>query len=130
MTCFTEASPRGTLSAAFSSPTMSKYEVRAWRTDSCTSTSRDSRGDETANSLAVEANGNICVASLVYGGITVVAANGRFVEFVSMPDPFCTNICFGGPDLETAYITLSGSGRLVSLPWLRKGLALNYSHYS
>ena len=82
------------------------------------------------DSLAMEANGNICVASLVYGGITVVAPNGQFVEFVSMPDPWCTNICFGGPDLEMAFITLSGSGRLVSLPWPRKGLALKYSHYS
>jgi gluconolactonase len=50
----------------------------------------------------VEANGNICVASLVYGGISVVAPTGRFVEFISMPDPWCTNICFAGPYLETA----------------------------
>ena len=78
------------------------------------------------DSLAVEANGNICVASLVFGGITVVAPDSRFIEFVSMPDPLCTNICFGGPDLQTAYITLSGSGRLVSLPWPRAGHRLNY----
>jgi gluconolactonase len=82
------------------------------------------------DSLAVEADGNICVASLVYGGITVVASDGRFVEFVPMPDPLCTNICFGGAELQTAYITLSGTGRLVSLPWARKGLALNYLQYS
>ena len=77
------------------------------------------------DSLAVEANGNICVASLVYGGITVVAPDGRFVEFVSLPDPLCTNLCFGGPDLRTAYVTLSGTGRLVSLSWPRQGLVLN-----
>jgi gluconolactonase len=37
-----------------------------------------------------------------------------------------TNICFGGADLRTAYITLSQTGRLVAMPWPRPGLALNY----
>jgi gluconolactonase len=78
------------------------------------------------DSLAVEAEGNICVASLVLGGINVIAADGRFIEFVAMPDPICTNICFGGPDLKTAYITLSSTGKVVSLPWRRAGLRLNF----
>ena len=78
------------------------------------------------DSLAVEANGNICVASLVLGGINVIASDGRFIEFLAMPDPHCTNIFFGGPDLKTAYITLSGTGRLVSLPWARPGHRLNF----
>jgi gluconolactonase len=43
-----------------------------------------------------------------------------------MPDLHTTNICFGGPDLRTAYITLSGSGRLVACDWPRPGLPLNY----
>jgi gluconolactonase len=77
------------------------------------------------DSLAVEAGGNICVASLVLGGINVVAPDGAFVEFAAMPDPICTNICFGGADLRTAYITLSSTGRLVSMPWPRPGLRLN-----
>lgn len=76
--------------------------------------------------LAVERDGNICVASLILGGINVVAPDGGFVEFFAMPDPFCTNICFGGPDLKTAYITLSSTGRLVSLPWPRPGHRLNF----
>ena len=78
------------------------------------------------DSMALEAEGNLCVASLVYGGITVVARDGRFIEFVPLPDPLCTNLCFGGPDLKTAFVTLSGSGRLVSLPWPRAGHRLNY----
>jgi gluconolactonase len=78
------------------------------------------------DSLAVERDGNICVASLVLGGINVIASDGAFVEFVAMPDPITTNICFGGPDLATAYITLSSTGRLVCLPWPRPGLRLNF----
>jgi gluconolactonase len=43
-----------------------------------------------------------------------------------MPDPMTTNVAFGGPDRTTAYVTLSGYGRLVSLDWPRPGLALPY----
>lgn len=78
------------------------------------------------DSLAVEAGGHVCVASLVLGGINVIAADGTFVGFVEMPDPYCTNICFGGPDLRTACITLSSTGRVVSMPWPRPGLRLNF----
>lgn len=53
------------------------------------------------DSLAVERDGNICVASLILGGINVIMPDGAFVEFHAMPDPICTNICFGGPDLTT-----------------------------
>jgi gluconolactonase len=77
------------------------------------------------DSLAVEAGGNICVATLINGGITVVSPSGEVVEHVAMPDLFTTNIAFGGPDLRTAYITLSNSGRLVAMDWPRPGLALN-----
>ena len=78
------------------------------------------------DSLAVEANGNICVATLVMGGINVIAPDGGFIEFIATPDPYCTNICFGGPDLKTAYLTLSSTGKVVSLPWARPGLRLNF----
>jgi gluconolactonase len=78
------------------------------------------------DSLAVEADGNICVATLAHGGITIISPDGSSIEHVPMPDLHTTNICFGGPDLKTAYVTLSGSGRLVALPWPRPGLALNY----
>ena len=41
-----------------------------------------------------------------------------------MPDMFCINICYGGPDLRTAFITLFGFGRLVSMLWDEPGLRL------
>ena len=82
---------------------------------------------ERYDSLAVEACGNICVATLVNGGISVISPAGDLVDFVAMSDRFTTNICFGGPDLKTAYITLSQSGRLVAMDWPRAGLKLNCS---
>ncbi len=81
-------------------------------------------GYQMLDSLAVEAGGNVCVATLVHGGITVVAPDGTVVEHVPFPDPLVTNICFGGPDLCTAYVTLSGTGTVVACAWPRPGLRL------
>jgi gluconolactonase len=41
-------------------------------------------------------------------------------------DRVTTNIAFGGPELRTAYITLSGKGELVTMDWARSGLPLNF----
>jgi gluconolactonase len=81
-------------------------------------------GFQRLDSLAVDGAGNVCVATLGNGGITVISADGEVIEFVPTGDPLTTNICFGGPDLTTAFITLSGTGRLVSMTWPRPGLAL------
>ncbi len=79
------------------------------------------------DSLAVEENGNICVATLgAPGGITVVSPAGELVEFVPMPDGYTTNIAFGGPDMRTAWITLSATGQLAKVRWPRPGLKLEH----
>jgi len=83
----------------------------------------DPPGGSMFDSLAVDAAGNVCVATIRNGGITVISPDGA-VDHVAMPDPLTTNICFGGPDGDTAFITLSGTGRLVSIPWPRSGAAL------
>ena len=77
------------------------------------------------DSLALDSEGNICVGSIP-GAIDVFSAAGRQVTSISLPDTFPTNICFGGDNLKTAYITLSSSGRLVALDWPRPGLPLNF----
>ena len=85
-------------------------------------------GYQEFDSLAVDGAGYVCVATLHNGGITVIAPDGTSVAHVALPDTFTTNICFGGADLRTAYITLSQMGRLVAMPWPRPGLALHYLH--
>lgn len=84
-------------------------------------------GYQRFDSLAVEASGNICVATLVTGHITVISPDGQVVRQVKMPDVYPTNICFGGPDLKTAYITLSANGQLGVMEWPEPGLKLNFS---
>ena len=76
--------------------------------------------------MAVDGAGNVCQATVFEGGISVVAPDGELVEFISLPDPLVTNICFGGDDLQTAYITMSGTGQLIKMPWPYGGHRLNY----
>ena len=78
------------------------------------------------DSLAVLASGNIAVATLVTGKITVFAPDGRVLEQVAMPDSHPTNICFGGADMRDATITLSGNGELGRMRWAEPGLRLNF----
>jgi gluconolactonase len=76
------------------------------------------------DSMALDADGNICIATLVHAGISVISPDGRLLRHVPLPDVMTTNICFGGPGLRTAYVTLSAWGRLVALDWDRPGLRL------
>jgi len=84
-------------------------------------------GYQLLDSLAVDSAGNVCVATLINGGITVISPDGVSVEFIPTGDPLTTNICFGGPDLKTAYITLTSTGKLVAMDWPRPGLKLHYT---
>jgi gluconolactonase len=83
------------------------------------------------DSLAVDSAGNLCVGTLVSGCITVVAPDGSTVLQRQLPagleDAMVTNICFGGEDLRTAYVTLGATGRLIRCRWPVPGMPLAYS---
>jgi gluconolactonase len=83
-------------------------------------------GMQLLDSLAVDSGGNVVVGTLVNGGLTVIAPDGERVEHVPFPDPFVTNVAFGGDDLRTAYVTGSATGTIFSTPWPRPGLALAF----
>jgi gluconolactonase len=83
-------------------------------------------GYQFLDSLAVEANGKVCVATLVNGGITVFDPSGA-AEHLSFPDVMTTNICFGGADMMDAWLTFSSTGKLAKTRWPRPGLRLNYN---
>ncbi len=85
-------------------------------------------GFQRFDSLALDVQGNICVATLVTGQVTVISPQGEVLWRVTFDDPHVTNICFGGADMRTAYVTLAHTGRLVSLPWPEAGLVLHGSH--
>jgi gluconolactonase len=87
-------------------------------------------GFAACDSLAIDAEGNINVGTLLKGGITVVKpgdepASGEEIDFIAAGDVWPTNIAFGGDDLRTAYITGSTTGKLLMVDdWPRPGLKL------
>lgn len=85
-------------------------------------------GDVWLDSLAVTEAGHVCVGTLMNGGITTIRPDGSQAH-TPLPEPFVTNICFGGPDRRTAYITLSTTGRMAKVTWPEPGLALNFNPY-
>lgn len=80
------------------------------------------------DSLAVQANGDVCIATILNGGITTITPAGVSTH-TAFPDPLVTNICFGGADMRDAYVTLSGTGKLAKVRWLEPGLKLNFNPY-
>lgn len=76
------------------------------------------------DSLAVSGSGNICAATVEGCSIAEIAPATGLVRHHAVPDLLTTNICFGGPDLRTAYVTLSHSGCLGAMEWHEPGLRL------
>ncbi len=78
------------------------------------------------DSMSIDEQGNLYAVSILpngpdptaRGGITVVSPKGEILEWIEIDlgaaDPLPSNICFGGPDRKTAFITLGGTGRLIS----------------
>jgi gluconolactonase len=83
-------------------------------------------GNARFDSLAVMASGNVAVATLMTGHITEISPTGEIVRVVEMPDCYPTNICFGGADMRTAYVTLSDGGKLAMMQWPEPGLKLAF----
>jgi gluconolactonase len=65
------------------------------------------------------------------GGITVVSPTGEVLEFIEIdcgvPEPLPSNICFGGTDRRTAFITLGGTGRVITCQMAIPGLEPTFS---
>jgi len=77
------------------------------------------------DSLCVDARGNVIVATLGIGGLTVVSPDGEIVAHVAVQDPMTTNACFGGPELRTLYVTAGTRGELLAFDdWPVPGLRL------
>lgn len=83
-------------------------------------------GYQLLDSLAVEAGGKVCVATIINGGITAFDPEGG-IEHFAFPDLVTTNICFGGADMRDAWVTCSSTGKLFKCRWPRPGLRLNFN---
>ncbi|MDP3717775.1 MAG: SMP-30/gluconolactonase/LRE family protein [Acidobacteriota bacterium] len=92
------------------------------------------------DSMKVDEDGNVYVVTMLddgyvvrsNGGLTIISPEGERLEFIDLEvgewfDPLPSNFCFGGPDRRTAFITLGGTGRLVSCQMRVPGLKPAYN---
>jgi gluconolactonase len=86
-------------------------------------------GFQLLDSLAVDGDGNVCVATLITGAISAISPDGELLQQVPVTDhdPFVTNVCFVGGDSRRAFITSSGLGRLYEVEWHCNGLDAAFS---
>ena len=79
------------------------------------------------DSLGVQADGGVCCATILAGGITTFHPETGKAKHFAIPDPLVTNICWGGKAMKTAYITASGTGKLLAVDWPKPGLRLAFN---
>lgn len=84
-------------------------------------------GQGILDSMAADEQGNLYVATMLprgadpasNGGLTIITAGGEVAQFLEIQIgslvPLPSNICFGGPDRRTAYVTCGGTGQLASV---------------
>jgi gluconolactonase len=95
--------------------------VGAWRTVA-TVPAGGPIGFGSADGCCVDAEGNIVVATIGSGGVTVVSSKGTVLAEAPLDDPMPTNAAFGGRDGKTIFVTCGSSGRLMALEgWLVPG---------
>ncbi len=78
------------------------------------------------DSLKVSASGKVCVATLHNGGITEIWPDGSHCRHHPLPDAAVTNLCFGGGDMRSLFVTFAHEGLLVQTEWHEPGLPLAY----
>jgi len=87
-------------------------------------------GYQLLDSLAIDGDGNVCVATLVNGGITIVSPVDGSHSHIPTGDLLTTNLCFGDRDgsgeYRDAYVTASSTGRLLHVRWPNPGLRLHH----
>ena len=60
--------------------------------------------------LAVSEDGAVWVALAGAGGVGVYTESGAERDFIEIPQPMCTSLCFGGSDLRDLYIVTGSEG--------------------
>lgn len=80
-------------------------------------------GNQMFDSLSLDIKGNIYVATLINGGITIISPQGEILGHIATGDFLTTSISFLS---KKAYITLGATGKLVSIELKNEGLPVNF----
>jgi gluconolactonase len=81
--------------------------------------------------MAIDSSGAVLVAALIDPGIVEVSSeDGSYQRHVLPPeaeDASITNLCFGGPDRRTLFLTCAEKGTIISCRWPRPGIRLPFN---
>jgi gluconolactonase len=63
-----------------------------------------------SDGMTIDAEGNLYLcANGRTNGVTVVDQSGKQIDHIDVPEPWSANVCFGGHDRKTLFITASKS---------------------
>lgn len=75
--------------------------------------------------MALDEEGNLWICTPGSGGLEVFSAAGNFLERIEFgTGTMTTNCCFGGPDMNTLFVTAAGRGEVLRLQTGTRGLPL------
>ncbi|QXV64534.1 SMP-30/gluconolactonase/LRE family protein [Mucilaginibacter achroorhodeus] len=77
-----------------------KYEIKA----NGTITNRQLFCSETTDGITLDELGNLYLAGK---GVTIISPKGEQIGHIDIPEPWTANLCFGGKDRKTLFITAS-----------------------
>jgi gluconolactonase len=99
-------------------------------------------GQSILDSMTVDSAGNVYVATmlpegmtpLANGGITIVSPDGKTIENMEIKipghfSPLPSSLCFGGPDMQTLYVTCGAAGLLAKVRMHIPGHKLHFNKY-
>ena len=66
--------------------------------------------------MAFDTEGNIYVATVGVGFVYVFDRDGKLIESIPTGSIRPTNVCFGGPNHDTLFVTIDDLGTMVSIP--------------
>ncbi len=75
--------------------------------------------------FAFDVDGNVLCCGFESGQIHVFPpGGGDKIGTLDFEDKRVTNVCFGGPEFKSLFVTESGAGRVVRIDWERPGMVL------
>ncbi|MFN0188990.1 MAG: SMP-30/gluconolactonase/LRE family protein [Bacteroidia bacterium] len=72
--------------------------------------------------MRCDVDGNLYITRHGKGTVAVVSPQGVVLQEIEVLGKHPTNLCFGGPDGRTVYVTEAEQGRLVQFRALRPGV--------
>ena len=76
--------------------------------------------------MALDSEGNLLVTHFGSGHVYVYDAAGTEVQRIPCGGTSPTNVCFGGADHTTLFITVDDTGEIVTIDWGVRGQTLNF----